>query len=116
MRCCIKARRRNNAQVCAVVPQWIGEVSTQSIDKDFVLVELEDDVWKPPEAFALLPLDAVAITRRPARRRCGLQGPLDDLGYLHTRCKRESTTCGGLRCTHLEYRVVEVPYQRISGS
>jgi hypothetical protein len=48
-----RAQKGKCGQIGAIVPDWIGKIATQCIDKDFVLVELKDDIWKPPVSFAL---------------------------------------------------------------
>jgi hypothetical protein len=82
----MRERRLTDIQISPVVPHGIGQISPHRINKDFVLVELEDDVWQPPVA---LPLQALAIAGRPSpgggRRR--LERPLDHLGNLHSGCK-----------------------------
>ena len=45
-------------QIGAIVPNRAVEISSQSIYKNLVLVEFEDDIWQPPIAFAL---DAVPV-------------------------------------------------------
>jgi hypothetical protein len=69
------------AQVCPIVPYRVREVSSQGIDKDFVLIELEDDIGKPPISFAL---HALAVARRFPGWGCMLEGSLDDIRDLHS--------------------------------
>jgi len=73
------------AQVCPIVPHRAREVSSQGIDKDFVLIEFEDDIWKPPISFAL---HALTVARRSPGWGSGLEGSLDDIRDLHSGCKR----------------------------
>jgi len=68
-------------QISTIVPDWIGKIATHCIDKDFVLVELEDDIRKPPVSFAL---QAFSVTGGLASRRSCVKRPLDDIGDLHT--------------------------------
>lgn len=73
------------AQIGTIVPDRIGKIATHCIDKDFVLVELEYDIRKPPVSFAL---HAFSITGGLASRRDCVKRPLDDIGDLHARRKR----------------------------
>lgn len=69
------------AQIGTIVPDWIRKIATHCIDKDFILVELEDDIRKPPVSFAL---HAFSVTGGLAGRRDCVKRPLDDIGDLHT--------------------------------
>lgn len=53
-----------HAQVSPIVPYGIGEVTTQGVNQDLVLVELQDDVGEPPESFAL---QAFSVAGRSSR-------------------------------------------------
>jgi hypothetical protein len=57
------------SQSRAVHPNWVAEISAESVYQHFVFVELEDNVWQPP---LLLPLQGIAIratgTLTPRRR------------------------------------------------
>ena len=55
-----------DVQVGPVIPLWLGQVSAKSLDEDFVLVELEDDIGEPPGPLALV---AFAVARRAAGGR-----------------------------------------------
>ena len=37
----------------AVHPDGVGEITSEGVDEDFILVEFEHDVGEPPELFAL---------------------------------------------------------------
>lgn len=45
-------------QIGSVIPDWARDVSSEGVDKDFILIELENDVREPPGS---VPLEALPV-------------------------------------------------------
>lgn len=59
---------RDGIQGSAIVPYWTCEITPHGVDEDLVVVELEDDVGKPPVA---LSLQALTVARGSSLCRGG---------------------------------------------
>ncbi len=72
-----------------MIPIGFREIPAEGLDKDFVFVELEHDVGKPPMLFTL---HAVAVARRAPRGWRGLEGFLDHIGNWDARWECKATS------------------------
>lgn len=72
-----------------MIPIGFREIPAEGLDKDFVFVELEHDVGKPPMLFTL---HAVAVARRAPRGWRGVEGFLDHIGNCDARWECKATS------------------------
>jgi len=47
-----------DSQDCTIVPYRVCEISTHCVDQDLVIIELENDIRKPPVS---LPMETVPV-------------------------------------------------------
>lgn len=92
----------DSIQCGPIVPYWSWEIAAHGVHEDLVVVELEDDIGKPPVP---LPLEAFTVAGGPPW--ClgrGIECLLDHLWDLHARGKREAAACD--RCRSVSTRGV----------
>lgn len=82
----------SNAQVCPVIPHRVGEVTSQGVDQNLVLIELKHNIGQPPESLAL---QTFPVAGRSSSGRC-LDSILDRFRDLGARRKSQSSAWYGV--------------------
>jgi len=58
-----KERGSADIQISSVIPDWARDIPSESIDKDLILIELENDVRQPPGSMSL---EALPVASGPS--------------------------------------------------
>ena len=69
-------------QIGSVIPDWARDISSESVDKDLILIEFENDIGQPPGSVSL---KALPVASGPPGCWYRLEGFLDHLWNLLTR-------------------------------